>query len=142
MASPYNSRAAGGHRGLLVVGGTVVTGVRGAQWNWNTRHADDGAGWGENHDYAVNVMPGAPTIDVEDPTWNPTQTVITDLARSMLTGTKAIVYLYPQGLDDVTKYCYGTFILDEPSLKMNIEEVIRLPFGLIAAASDCGSFGI
>ena len=27
MSSPYPSAAAGAHRGLLVVGGTVVTGV-------------------------------------------------------------------------------------------------------------------
>lgn len=142
MASPYPSAAAGAHRGLLVVGGTVVTGVRGATWNWNLRHADDGGGWGDNHDYAVNVFPGAPTIDVEDPSWNASQTVITALVNSMLSGGLAIVYLYPQGLDTVAKYFYGTFILDEPSMGMQIEEVIRLPFGLIAARADCGFFGL
>lgn len=142
MASPYPSASVGGHRGLLVVGGTVVTGVRGATWNWNTRNADDAGGWGDNHDYAVNVFPGAPTIEVEDPAWNPSQTTIHDLMRSMLSSGKAVVYLYPRGLDNVAQYFYGTFILDEPSMAMTLEEVIRLPFGLISALADSGSFGL
>lgn len=142
MTSPYPSNSQGGHRGLLVMGGTVVTGVRGATWNWNTRNADDAGGWGDNHDYAVAVFPGAPTIDVEDPAWNPSQTTVTALVNSMLTGGKSVCYLYPQGLDSVAKYFYGTFILDEPSMEMSLEEVIRLPFGLIAAASDTGFFGL
>lgn len=138
----YESNGKGGHRGLLVIGGTAVTGVRGATFNWNTRTADGAAGWGENHDYAVPVQPGVPTIDVEDPTWNPSQTVVTDLIRSMVSGSKAACYLYPIGLDNVGKYFYGTFILDEPSMAMTMEDVVRLPFGLIAAAADVGSFGI
>ncbi len=141
-ASPYPSQSKGGHRGLLVLGGVVVTGVRGATYNWNTRNADDGGGWGDNHDYAVGVFPGAPTIEVEDPSWNPNQTVVTDLVRSMLSGGSAVGYLYPQGLDTLAKYFYGTFILDEPSMELGLEDIIRLPFGLIAARPDCGEFGI
>lgn len=140
--SPYPSASKGGHRGLLVIGGTVVTGVGGATWNYNTENDDKAGGWGDNHNYAVAVFPGAPTIDVEDPKWNASQALVPDLIRSMLSGGKAVCYLYPIGLDDVTKYHYGTFILDKPSQEMKLSEVIKLPFGLIAAASDCGSFGI
>lgn len=142
MASPYPSASVGGHRGLLVLGGTVITGVRGATWSWNTRNADDAGGWGDAHDYAVNVFPGAPTIEVEDPRWNPSQATVHDLVRSMLSGGKAVCYLYPRGLDNVAQYFYGTFILDELSMEMSVEEVIGLPFGLISALGDAGSFGI
>lgn len=57
-------------------------------------------------------------------------------------GGSAVGYLYPQGLDTLAKYFYGTFILDEPSMELGLEDIIRLPFGLIAARPDCGEFGI
>lgn len=131
----------GGHRGALVVGGTEVTGVGGAVFNWNLRNTERG-GWGNDHDYAIGTQPGTPTIDVEEPTWDPDSTVVTDLIDSMLSGGTAVCYLYPQGQDDLTKYFYGTFILDSPSMGMTKEDAIEMPFGLIAARPDVGRFGI
>jgi len=132
----------GGHRGLLVLGGVVVAGVRGATWNWNLRKAEGGAGWGDQHDYDVAVLPGTPTIDVDEPRWKPSQTAVTDLIRSMRSGGVAVAYLYPLGQDLLTKYLYGTFQLDEPSMELGLEDIVTLPFGLYAARPDCGFFGL
>lgn len=134
--------AVGGHRGLLVLGGVTVSGVRGATWNWNLRKAEGGAGWGDRHDYDVAVFPGTPTIDVDEPRWKPAQTAVTDLIRSMKSGGVAVAYLYPLGQDVLSKYFYGTFQLDEPSMELGMEDIVTLPFGLYAARPDCGFFGL
>lgn len=135
--------AVGGHQGLLVLGGVVVSGVRGATFNWNTRTAEGGGGWGDRHDYNVVVQQDAPTIDVEDPQWTAAQTAVTDLIRSMKTGSVAVAYLYPLAQSGVyNKYFYGSFILDEPSMELGIEDIVKLPFGLVAGRPDCGEFGI
>lgn len=140
---PQNTNyAVGGHRGLLVIGGTQASGVRGATWSWNTQHAEGGGGWGDNHDYDVDVFQGAPTIEVDDPRWIGAQTLVSDLVNSMRSGGNAVCYLYPLGQDDLTKYFYGTFILDEPSMEMAIDDIVTLPFGLVANRPDCGHFGL
>lgn len=140
---PQNTNfSVGGHRGALFLGGVQVTGVRGATWNWNLRNAEGGAGWGDRHDYNVNVLQDSPTIEVDEPRWRGAQTQISDLVRSMRSGGVAVAYLYPLGQDTTTKYFYGTFILDEASMEMGMEDIIGLPFGLVAARPDCGEFGI
>lgn len=125
----------GGHRGKLLLGGVEITGVDGATYNRAIQNSEWG-GWGFPHDRAAAVMEGAPTFEIEDPAWDDANTSVRDLADSMRTGTTASVYFYPRGQDSTTIYCYGQVILnDDLGLAVLKGEVIRQPFGLIAAGT-------
>lgn len=127
-----------GHLGKLMIGGVEVTGVRGAKINRNLRNAE-GGGWGDAHDYAVPVQPGVPTIEVEDPIWDPSTETVYDLIVSMQSGGSAVCHLYPFGnkaTPDVTYYWTGTFILEDPSTEISSEDGIKYPFSLKSAKSD------
>lgn len=126
----------GGHRGKFILGGVVLTNIEGATLNWNVNVAEYG-GWGQAHDYAVAVMAGAPTVEIEDPAWDTAQTALSDLAfaQGTGTGTTATGYFYPLGQDVTTVYAYGSWAINEWALAVLKGDVIRQPFGLIAAGA-------
>lgn len=138
MTSPTMSNMQPGHHGQLMIGGIQVCGVRGAKVNRNLRNAE-GGGWGDAHDYAIAVQPGVPTIEVEDPLWDPTNNTIEDLIASMKCGGSAVCHLYPFGNNctpEQTYYWTGTFILEDPSTEISSEDGIKYPFSLKSCKPD------
>lgn len=134
MTAP-TTQGVSGHRGLLAViaAGVAreITGAEGATWNWNL-NAQEWGGFGMNHKRGVQVMPGAPTIEVENQAWDTADDVIHDMMVAMLNGTGYTFYLYPRGQVTQAYYLYGEFTLNEASLEMSVDDIIRQPFGLIA----------
>lgn len=130
-----------GNRGKLMLAGIEVTGVRGAKINRNLRNAE-GGGWGDPHDYAIQVQPGVPTIEVEDPLWDPEDDDVAAVMAALMAGGSAVAHLYAFGQDsNLDDYWTGTFILEDPSTELTSEDGIKIPFSLKSGAPDFQAVG-
>lgn len=131
----FSGRNNPGHRGQLVLGGVKISGIEGASIKWNPKTAERG-GWGDNHRMATAVMSGVPEISVDNPEFDVSQTAVMDLFGSMLNGQTANAYLYFFGeASDQAKYVYSSaWVLGSVEQTLKIEDIVRQPFSLMAAA--------